>query len=139
MLELHGINTVLLSYDTYGCRQAFCKQIKADLHLQCHLNIAKGDYGLVLYRECDADVSLPIALKVASQFEENLPISLCKTEAMKENDARCGCITKGIPALLLEPLFLDNTEHSTFLRSDDGIIAIASSVTQAILDWGSNE
>jgi N-acetylmuramoyl-L-alanine amidase len=135
LLEVKGINTVLLTYQTYSQRHAFCRSVKANVHFQCHLNSQNGKYGLILYRESNAENSLPLALKIADQFQKNLPISLCKLEAMGEKDSRNGCIMDGIPSLILEPLFLDNQTHYEFLNSDNGLVVIAESITQAIMEW----
>ena len=134
LLEMRNVNTVLLTHQEYSQRKLFCKQVRADIHLQCHLNAAGGKYGLILYNEINPTDCHSLASKIAKQFEANLPITLCKIEKMKEKDRRNSCVMDSIPSLLLEPLFLDNPDHFKFLQKDEGVVEIAKAIVAGILD-----
>jgi N-acetylmuramoyl-L-alanine amidase len=134
-LEKEGIPTVFLSYGNYGERHQFCKRVGVDLHLQCHLNAAKGKYGLIGYRANYAGICEPVADIFAKEFRDTLNLTAVKKLPLLKNDRRRVCTVAGIPSLLLEPLFLDNPQHFDYLINGDGIDDIAEAITISVLTY----
>jgi len=134
-LEKEGIPTVFLTYGTYEERHKFCKEVGVELHLQCHLNAAKGKYGLIGYRAKDSALCEPIADIFAKEFKEKLHLAAVNKLVLEHNDRRRVCTVAGLPSLLLEPLFLDNPEHFEYLTVGDGIDDIAEAITCSVLTY----
>ena len=132
-LEKEGIPTVFLTYGTYGERHQFCKKVGVDLHLQCHLNAAKGSYGLIGYRSTSANICEPVADIFVNEFKDKLSLAKVNKLVLLKDDRRRNCTVAGIPSLLLEPLFLDNDKHFDYLINGDAIDDIAEAITCAVI------
>lgn len=139
LLESAGIQTILLCHTSYNSRHAFCKGTNVDVHLQLHLNAAKGSYSLIGYRDTHKHLCYPLARIMADEFEEILPVSKCTLLEMTPRDRRIVCTMGGIPSLLVEPLFLDNDEHYDYILNGSGVEDIAEVITSSIVKWEENE
>ena len=110
----------------------------ADVVVQMHLNGAGGKYGVVGF-----DVTSPhkkISLELANIAAEELnrmssengdiisTVKVLGCSAQSEDRAERNihyCLNDyDVPAILMEPLFLDNEVHNAFLASDEGELAM---------------
>jgi N-acetylmuramoyl-L-alanine amidase len=145
-LEKLGHTTFLLCYDNYSTRQAFCDVVKADAHIQCHLNAAGGKYALVAYRE-DAHLdSAKLGATVSHKLETALGDVISKVEVriLRAENKEKGikedrgylCLKENIPSLLFEPLFIDNEDHLQFMLQENGLEKIGIALATAVDEWG---
>ncbi len=138
LLEAKSHVVYLLCHDNYSARQDFCDVIKADVHVQCHLNAGGGQYGLIAYRD-DAPAS---GAKLASIMARNLErtagevVSNVKINVLKDEDRGYLCLKPRTVSMLYEPMFLDKAEHLDFMVNKDGLNLIGAALADAINQWG---
>lgn len=103
-------------------------------HIQMHLNAGKGKYALVGYK--DEGPHRETAKKMAQIFAETLEnefsrfpglithvrVDACSSRSTEGLRRRIFyCLERSpVPAILIEPLFLDNPKHNEFLVSQEG-------------------
>lgn len=136
-LEKHGHIVYLLCHGNYSARHQFCLDYNIDLHMQCHLNAGKGQYGLIGMRKNNDGQEL--ADIILAQWKECLPISKTVILPIVKNNGKrtrgWPCVMSEIPSLLLEPLFFDNDKHHELIVNGDACIRIGKAITKAILQW----
>lgn len=137
LLEAKRHIVYLLCHDNYSARLAFCESIKADVHVQCHLNAAGGRYALVAYRDDAPASSARLASIMARNIERNAgdAVSNVKLIVLGDEDRGYLCLKPDAVSMLYEPLFIDNAEHLDFLINRDGLNLIGAALTDAIDQW----
>jgi len=137
-LESKNHIVYLLCYDNYSNRQTFCDAIKADVHIQCHLNAPGGNYALIAYREDGHINNAKLSLIISRLLTANLSDVITKVEVnvLKENDRGFICLNPNFPSLLFEPLFIQNDDHLNFMLHEDGLNKIGVALAVAIDEWG---
>jgi len=145
-LEHIGHTVYLLCYDNYSKRQEFCDAIKADAHVQCHLNstsldTAPGSYGLVAYRADGHVDSAKLSSIISRHLTEDLSevVSQINVKALTKDGkgyGGYGCLKSNMPSILFEPLFINNELHLNFLLNQNGINTVGTCLADALDEWG---
>lgn len=136
-LELEGFVTFLLTYDDYKERNRFANEIDADAYFAFHLNSAErpGRYGLILFDERGAFSRL-IAEILKVEFERVLPWEF-KVKALRQG--RRGFVQikyTEMPALLLEPYFLNSEYQRKYFDLENFSCAFVSGLKKAFKELG---
>jgi len=111
----------------------------ADVVIQMHLNAGRGSYGMVGFVQDDAfeKDSFEIAKIAAEELESmsdqfggilsKVRVDGCSKFSEEPFRRRIHYCLRDYerPAILMEPMFLDNQEHNAFLDSDEGREAMA--------------
>lgn len=127
ILEDNGHEVFFGLSGSYPERHKFVNDvIRPDLYLAGHLNAGGGRYALVELDHRARRKTIQIAKLIAEEFIIKLPVSKCTSKFLKPDDRGFTCIGGvNCSAIILEPLFLDNDEHSKVLNEYPGNIAIA--------------
>lgn len=139
-LENNGHTVYLLTHTNYSRRKEFCDEIKADLHVQCHINSAEsvGRYARVLLREDNIKESCEQLAEILSdKLRIWLGNRISKAEVVKLKGHERGyeCLKENIPSLLLEPMFINNDAHLRFMLYENGLTMIGMALATAINEW----
>lgn len=139
-LEHIGHTVYILCYDNYSARQTFCDSIKADAHVQCHLNsaLSPGTYSLVAYRADGHADGAKLSSIIARHLKEELGEAVSKVEVkpLTKDDRGYECLKPNMPSILFEPLFINNELHLSFMLNQNGLEIIGHSLADALDEWG---
>ena len=130
-LEKAGHTVFILCHDNYSNRHEFCYRNNIDLHIQCHLNAGKGNYGLILYR----DLAKDLAEIMGERLKKKLKLPNVKAQKLLSSTRGYACTLDSIPSLLLEPMFLDNDDHYNQIVRGDALFIIGKVVAESIIEW----
>lgn len=139
-LEHIGHTVYILCYDNYSKRQEFCDAIKADAHIQCHLNsaAAPGTYGLVVYRDDGHVDSAKLCSIVSRHLREGLGevVSKFEVKSLTKESRGYECLKPNMPSILFEPLFINNESHLNFMLNQNGLNTVGTCLADALDEWG---
>jgi N-acetylmuramoyl-L-alanine amidase len=137
LLEEAGHTTFLLAYDNYGKRHDFCEEIKADLHVQCHINSPDGRYALIECRDDASESCITLTEIMSHQLKRWLGFVISKVDVrkLKGDERGYNCLMKGIPSILYEPLFIRNDNHLRFMLYENGLVMIGNALAEGIIEW----
>jgi N-acetylmuramoyl-L-alanine amidase len=141
-----GINTQILSHGAYQNRQIWANNNfdrNRTLYLECHLNAGGGRYPLVMHTDTAMPTTRKMAQAMAGSFDKILVPEECpghyqafspaQVKTLKKGDRGYGNIKQTLmPALLLEPLFLDNAIHLKYIKEPYRLV---NSIVEAILNF----
>jgi len=136
-LEREGYLAYLLTYGEYEERNKFANEIDADLYLAFHLNSAErpGKYGLILYdkRGCFSGFFAEV---LKDEFERILPWKF-KVKGIDKGDRGFVQIKfTEMPALILEPYFLNSEDQAKYFDKEDFAIALVAGVNKSFRELG---
>lgn len=135
-----GHSPLLLCDGTYKGRAIRANNFKADLYLSCHLNSSetppRNPYSMVEISELSGPTTKRFADYLKACFKLELPVEDSRVWHIKRNQRGWRCISGVIaPALLLEPLFMNDSKG--FKIALNYPAAIADCIADAInsFDW----
>lgn len=137
VLRAAGYRVLVLTKDVGGAmnypeRQAIAKARNASAYISLHFNAGGGRYSWTKYAH---DVSIPLARKLEENYVKNLGTAYkapAKLVLGARGRACISYIAGAFPAVLSEPLFLDNHDHAAKLQSDKTYRLMAEAIRDAI-------
>lgn len=112
-----GFKTFLMTHGTYQERHVWANTYcdsKTSLYLACHINAGGGSYPLIEHTETAMEQTRAIAKLIAKKFDDLSQDYFSPAQIWKiaKKERGWGCISDtNMSALLLEPLFIDNSYH----------------------------
>jgi len=126
----------LLTSGRYSERHEWVNKHGVELYLACHLNAGGGSYSLVEYYYDAGQKTREIASVFADCFRRVLGTSNAKVWEIPKGGRGAVCLEGTRPsALLLEPLFIDNTVHFELVVHQPELVAKA--IVRAIEEYNS--
>jgi N-acetylmuramoyl-L-alanine amidase len=129
----------LITSGSYGERHWWVNRHNMDVYLACHVNSCPnlgGDYSLVEYfvSQKDNEYTRELSNIFAGNFKEFLPVDRSLVKMIDARNRGSYCI-RGVncPAIILEPLFINNPIHLDFALNYS--YKIAGSICKSILEY----
>lgn len=140
-LRTLGHNVIVISDGPYADRHERAKRYKADVYVALHLNAGGGDYSLVLHDHRSAN-GVKLAKHISDAFAKLYPKMRHRVDPTGPNTAfprGFPCISgvfDGKPvAALVEPLFIDNAIHQTYLMDPLEVAKLGQALADGIHSW----
>lgn len=136
MLKKDGYGVIRAGYQgkrgEYVSRAAYAKRYGASLYFAGHLNAGGKNYSLVETSYNAKSGSKRLMNTVARAFKKRLGTPLVKRKVLSSGERGNKCVraaTPKIPAVILEPYFIDNHKHAVMLKKNG-----PKRVAEAIVD-----
>jgi N-acetylmuramoyl-L-alanine amidase len=133
-------NTFIMSYGNYYTRHWLVNKHNPSVYLACHLNSCLngvGKYSLVEYltSQAENENTKKLAELFSDNFKELLPVEKSIIKVINNNNRGHYCLKNvKCPAVILEPLFINNPEHLDFILNND--YKIAGAIAKSVLEYG---
>lgn len=138
MLKKDGYAVIRAGYEgkkgEYSQRAAYAKHYDADLYFAGHLNSGGKNYSLVETSYNAKAGSIKLMNTVAKAFHKHLGTTTVKRKVLSAGERGNKCVRAAaphVPAVILEPYFLDNRLHSKYLKQD-GTKRVAEAIKESV-------
>lgn len=141
MLKKEGYGVLRAGYrgkrGEYADRAAYAKDNGADVYFAGHLNAGSGraNFSLVETSSNAKSGSIKLMNAVAKSYRKHLNPSLIKRKMLAPGERGNKCVktaAPSIPAVILEPMFIDNPGNARQLKHGDGAKKIADAIVESV-------